>query len=119
MYRLLIMDFLADRLSGIAALRSDYPEEIPTTPVVTYTEAANNAYSTLDGDEFLTEYDPQIDVYAETVTIADDIANVISAAMREMGFKRMYCNDAEAIYGGRHKQLRFHGLIGPGNVVYQ
>ena len=119
MYRQLIMDFLAERLSGIAALRVDYPEETPSSPVVTYTEAANNAYRTLDGAEFLTEYDPQLDVYADTVQQTDEIADVISAAMREMGFKRLFCNDAAPIDSGRHKQMRFHGLIGPGNVVYQ
>lgn len=118
-FRQLIMDYLSESLGDSAVLRQDYPSELPASPVVTYAEEANNAYRTLDVEEYLTEYECMLDVFASDVKTADEIAEVLSAAMREMGFRRTYSNDAAPIDGGRHTQMRFHGLIGPGNVVYQ
>lgn len=118
-FRQLIMDYLAERLGDMAALRQDYPSEFPASPVVTYTEAGNSDYRTLDGEEYLTEYEPQLDVFAPDVQTADEIAGTLSTAMRDMGFRRTYSNDAAPMDGGRHTQMRFRGLIGPGNVVYQ
>lgn len=118
-FRQLIMDYLAEMLGDMAALRQDFPAEFPASPVVTYTEAANSAYRTLDGEEYMTEYEAQLDVFAPDVLTTDTIADTISAAMRDMGFRRTYSNDAAPMDGERHKQMRFRGLIGPGNVVYQ
>lgn len=118
-FRQLIMDYLSESLGDTAALRQDYPSESPASPVVTYTEAANNAYRTLDGVEYLTEYEALLDVFAPDVKTADEIANILSGAMRDMGFRRTFSNDASPLDGGRHTQMRFRGLIGPGNIVYQ
>lgn len=118
-FRELIMDYLSETLGDTAALLQDYPSESPAAPVVTYTEAANNAYRTLNGEEYMTEYEAALDVFAADVKTADEIASILSGAMREMGFRRTYSNDAAPIDGGRHTQMRFRGIIGPGNIVYQ
>lgn len=119
MYREIIMGYLAQELGEGVSLRMDYPMEAPTSPVVTYSEAANNAYRTFDGEEYLTEYEMQLDIYAQDAGMAEEISRTISQAVGGMGFKRILCNDAAPLDGMRIKQLRFRGIIGPGNVVYQ
>ncbi len=119
MYRDIIMDYIADELGDSVSLRMDYPMEAPAKPVVIYSEAANNAYRTFDGEEYLTEYEMQLDIYAPDAGMVEDIARAVSIAVGGMGFKRILCTDVAPIDGMRIKQLRFRGIIGPGNVVYQ
>lgn len=118
-FRGIIMDYLAECLNGMAALRQEYPEETPSAPVVTYAEAVNSAYRTFDHEEYMTEYEAEIDVFAADIAACDRIGHAVFDAMRALGFRRTLCNDAAPIDGGRRKQMRFRGIIGPGNIVYQ
>lgn len=118
-YKQIILDYMAAELADLCTIVQDYPLDVVDGAIVTYTEATNTAYRMIDGQEYLTEYQPKFDVFAPDVATADAIAEQINTSMSALGFRRTFCMDSAPMDGIRRKELQFRGLIGPGNIVYQ
>jgi len=95
-------------ISGVKAVFPDWPETWQELPCVAVTESANQSAEYRDDEEYITELEYYVRVFAR---ISEDRAAVSSAVddtMRTLGYKRTFAWEEPGNEGGvRQKAIRY------------
>lgn len=77
-----------------------------TLPVIVMTETGGSAAEVIGNSERVSSYTLQLDVYAETMSRAEELAAEVASAMSEAGFRRTF---SESLYdeNAMRKCMRF------------
>ena len=77
-----------------------------TLPVIVMTETGGSAAEVIGNSERVSSYTLQLDVYAETMSRAEELAAEVASAMSEAGFRRTF---SENLYdeNAMRKCMRF------------
>lgn len=101
-----IKPYAAEKLRDIAAVELSFYDGLRTLPVIIMTETGGSAALTVGNAERVSSYTLQLDVYAEEMREAENIAQQVSAAMAAAGFRRTF---SESVYDekARRRCMRF------------
>lgn len=96
-----------------------YPQEGVSLPCVSYYEANNREFAQADGNEYLTEVEYIIDIWASTPETTGAMALVIDAALATLRLKRTFSHDLyETDSKIHHKNMRYRAII-QGQTIHQ
>lgn len=109
---------LTEIIGANAGVYHFYPDTDASYPAVSYYESGNRQYEQADGNEYLTEINYQMDVWARKMTECDTIAQYIDTAMTSLGFRRETCMDVNDP-NCRHRTMRYRALLTQDGTVYQ
>ena len=90
-----IKPYAAEKLEEIAPVELSFYEGLRTLPVIIMTETGGSAAVTIGNAERVSSYTLQLDVYAEKMAEAEEIAARVCSAMTAAGFRRTF---SESIY---------------------
>lgn len=101
-----IKPYVAEKLKDIAPVELSFYDGLRTLPVIIMTETGGSAVETIGNAERVSSCTIQLDVYAEEMSEAENIAQQASAAMTAAGFSRTF---SESLYDeqARRKCMRF------------
>lgn len=101
-----IKPYAAEKLKDIASVELSFSDGLRTLPVIVMTETGGNAVETIDRAERVSSYTLQLDVYAEEMSQAEEIASRVVSAMITAGFRRTF---SESLYdeNAMRKCMRF------------
>ena len=87
--------YAAELLKGIAAVELSYTDGLRTLPVIVITETGGGAEVVIGNKERISKINLQLDVYAEEMKEAEELATAVSASMTAAGFRRSF---SESLY---------------------
>ena len=90
-----VKPYAAEKLKDIAAVELSFNGGLRTLPVIVMTETGGSAEVVIQNSERVSRYTLQLDVYAETMEEAEEIAAQVSSTMTKAGFRR---NFSESVY---------------------
>lgn len=101
-----IKPYAAENLKDIASVELSFSDGLRTLPVIVMTETGGSAVETIGNTERVGRYTLQLDVYAEEMSEAEEIAGQVCSAMTSAGFRRTF---SESLYDERamRKCMRF------------
>lgn len=101
-----IKPYAAEKLRDIAAVELSFYDGLRTLPVIIMTETGGSAAEIIGNAERVSSYILQLDVYAETMSQAEELAAQVSEAMTAAGFRRTF---SESFYdeSAMRKCMRF------------
>ncbi len=85
-----IKPYAAEQLKNIAAVELSFTDGLRTLPVIVMTETGGSAVETIGGCERVSSYTLQLDVYAQEMSEAEEIAAEVCSAMAAAGFRRTF-----------------------------
>lgn len=89
-----------------------YPQEPVSFPCVSFYEALNREYGQAGGNEYITEVEYTIDIWATTPEATATMALAIDTALAALRLKRTFSHDLyEADTRTHHKNMRYRALI--------
>lgn len=89
-----------------------YPQGETSVPCVTWYESNNREYGQADGNEFVTEVEYTIDIWAMTPETTATMASAVDTALAALRLKRTFSYDLyEADTRVHHKNMRYRALI--------
>ena len=96
-----------------------FPQEPVSLPCVSFYESLNREYAQADGNEYLTEVEYTIDIWAMTPEATATMGAAVDVKMATLRLKRTFSYDLyEADTRVHHKNMRYRALI-QGNTIYQ
>ncbi len=101
-----IKPYAAEKLKDIASVELSFHDGLRTLPVIIMTETGGSAAEVIGNAERVSGYTLQLDVYAETMSGAEETAQRVCAAMTSAGFRRTF---SESLYDEKamRKCMRF------------
>jgi len=101
-----IKPYAAEKIKDIAPVELSFYEGLRILPVIIMTETGGSAAVTIGNRERITSYTLQLDVYAEKMNEAEEIAAQVCNAMASAGFRRTF---SESLYDekARRRCMRF------------
>lgn len=89
-----------------------YPQASATLPYITWRESLNREHGQADGNEFVTEVEYTIDVWATTPEATATMASAVDTALAALRLKRTFSHDLyESDTRVHHKNMRYRALI--------
>ena len=89
-----------------------YPQDGFTLPCITWRESNNREYGQADGNEFVTEVEYTIDIWATTPEATAAMAADVDTALAALRLKRTFSYDLyEQDTRVHHKNMRYRALI--------
>lgn len=89
-----------------------HPSENSTIPCVSYYESLNREYGQADGNEYITEVEYTIDIWASTPEATATMSRTIDTALATLRLKRTFSYDLfEPETRIHHKNMRYRALI--------
>jgi hypothetical protein len=96
-----------------------YPQEGVSLPCVSFYEANNREFAQADGNEYLTEVEYTIDIWASTPETTGAMALVIDDSLAALRLKRTFSHDLyETDSKIHHKNMRYRAII-QGQTIHQ
>lgn len=101
-----IKPYAAEKIKDIAVVELSFYDGLRTLPVIVMTETGGSAAEVIGNRERVSSYTLQLDVYAETMSRAEELAAEVASAMSEAGFGRTF---SESLYdeNAMRKCMRF------------
>ena len=101
-----IKPYAAEKIKDIAAVELSFYDGLRTLPVIVMTETGGSAAEVIGNRERVSSYTLQLDVYAETMRRAEELAAEVASTMSEAGFRRTF---SESLYdeNAMRKCMRF------------
>ena len=89
-----------------------HPQGPSSIPCMSFFESLNREYAQADGDEYITEVEYTVDIWASTPETTASMALVIDTALAALRLKRTFSHDLyEADTRTHHKNMRYRALI--------
>ncbi len=101
-----IKPYAAEKLKDIASVELSFHDGLRTLPVIVMSETGGSAVETIGNSERVSSYIMQLDVYAETMSQAEELAAQVASAMTAAGFRRTFSESLYDEYAMR-KCMRF------------
>ena len=101
-----IKPYAAEKIKDIAAVELSFYDGLRTLPVIVMTETGGSVAEVIGNTERVCSYTLQLDVYAETMSQAEELAARTASTMAEAGFRRTF---SESLYdeNAMRKCMRF------------
>lgn len=110
--------FAALTLTGYAVAYF-YPTEGMALPCISFYEANNHEYRQAGGNEYQTEVEYVVDIWAATPEATFTMAAAVDTRLAALRLKRQFAGDLfEPDTGIHHKSMRYRATI-IGNTIYQ
>ena len=89
-----------------------YPQDGFVLPQITFYESDNREFGQADGNEYITEVEYTVDLWALSPEITSAMALLVDTAMSVLRLKRTFSYDLyEQDTRVHHKNMRYRGLI--------
>lgn len=101
-----IKPFIAEKLTGTAAVELSYTDGEKTSPLICLSETENSSEIVINGEERVSKITVQLDVYAQTAYELEQLTAEVNGKLIAAGLTRSY---SETIYGEKlpRKKMRY------------